>query len=376
MADCLAVGFLINSFRLGGAETVFATDSAYLSGLGITVYGITLEESSHPLNDINAYNLHSKRKNFLQTAINSLQTAIKLSQYIRAKGITHLYVTLDRAIMIALFAKLLNRNFRLIVRESRIYYYKPWYLRWIDKILSNLVDQYVAVSSAVKDSMPQSFLQRSSKVTVLTNGVKERAQRDNYHSEVVNLVTLANLRPIKRIDLVIQAFGRLSDAFPSLNLMIVGSGLAESSLKSLARAQPGANRVQFLGQLTRQQIDLIYQSPSVFVLASDDEGCPNALLEAMAHGLPCVGSDAKGVAEVLDHGRAGALFERGSVDSLVSTLLRVLHSSQYRRQLGNTGFLHSKTCYSEQQHFAELERVLFPEGLPVSVSCSNIVKDI
>jgi glycosyltransferase involved in cell wall biosynthesis len=369
VADCLAVGFLINSLHCGGAEKVFATDSAYLSGLGITVYCITLDESSHPLNEIIAYNLHSSRET-------SLQTAIKLSHYIRVKGITHLYVTLDRSIKIALFAKLLNRNFRLIVREARIYHYKPRYLRWTDKILSNLVDQYVAVSSAVKDSMPQNFLQRSSKVTVLTNGVKERAQRDNYHSEVVNLVTVANLWPIKRIDLVIQAFGRLSDAFPELNLLIIGLGLAESSLKRLARAQPGANRVKFLGQLTRQQIDLIYQSPSVFVLASDDEGCPNALLEAMAHGLPCVGSDAKGVAEVLDHGRAGAMFERGSVDSLVSALLRVLHSSHYRRQLGNTGFLHSKTCYSMQQHFAELERVLFPEGLPASVRCSALVQDI
>ncbi|CAN1536030.1 RfaG Glycosyltransferase [Burkholderiaceae bacterium] len=369
MADCRAAGFLINSLHLGGAETVFATDLTYLSALGITVYGITLDESSHPLNEINAYNLRSSRET-------SLQTAIKLSQFIRAKGISHLYVTLDCSIKIALFAKLLNRNFRLIVRESRIYHYKPWHHRWIDKIFCRLVDQYVAVSGAVKDSMPKSFLQSSSRVIVLTNGVKEREQCDNYQSEVINLVTVANLRPIKRIDLLIQAFGRLSDAFPELNLLIIGSGVAETSLKSLARSQPGANRVQFLGQRTRRQIDLIYQSPSVFVLASDDEGCPNALLEAMAHGLPCVGSDAKGIAEVLDHGRAGALFEKGSVDSLVSALLRVLHSSQYRRQLGNSSFLHIKTCYSMQKHFAELERVLFPEGLPASVRCSTTVQDI
>ena len=369
MADCRAAGFLINSLHLGGAETVFATDLTYLSALGITVYGITLDESSHPLNEINAYNLRSSRET-------SLQTAIKLSQFIRAKGITHLYVTLDCSIKIALFAKRLNRNFRLIVRESRIYHYKPWHHRWIDKIFCRLVDQYVAVSGAVKDSMPKSFLQSSSRVIVLTNGVEGREQCDNYQSEVVNLVTVANLRPIKRIDVLIQAFGRLSDTFPELNLLIIGSGVAETSLKSLARSQPGANRVQFLGQRTRRQIDLIYQSPSVFVLASDDEGCPNALLEAMAHGLPCVGSDAKGIAEVLDHGRAGALFEKGSVDSLVSALLRVLHSSQYRRQLGNSSFLHIKTCYSMQKHFAELERVLFPEGLPASVRCSTTVQDI
>lgn len=375
MANCRAVGFLINSLHFGGAETVFATDLTYLSAMGITVYGITLDESIYQPNfgyqadwllnrdnltnnvvkpsEVIAYNLRSRRET-------SLQTAIKLSQYIRVKGITHLYVTLDRSIEIALFAKLLNRNFRLIVREARMYHYKPWRLRLTDKILSSLVDQYVAVSNAVKDSMPVSYLQSSTRVTVLTNGVEERKQHDNYHSEVVNLVTVANLRPIKRIDLVIQAFGHLSDAFPDLNLLIIGSGLAESSLKCLACSQPGANRVQFLGQLTKRQIDLIFEMPSVFVLASDDEGCPNALLEAMAHGLPCVGSDAKGIAEVLDHGRVGALFKRGSVDSLISALLRVLHSSQHRSQLGNNGFLHIKNCYLMQKHFAELERVLFP----------------
>ena len=295
----------------------------------------------------------------------SLKTAFKLAQYIRSTGITCLYTTLDTPIKIALLAKLFYGDFRLIVREARMYSQKPVYLRLLDRALSRLVDQYVAVSCVVSDSMPSKIRKSTDRVAVLTNGVKTKIERSEYGLPVVNLVTVASLREVKRIDLVIKAFGYLSDLFPQLNLLIIGSGELEADLKSLSRVQPGAHRIQFLGLLTEEQIESIYSQPSVFVLASNSEGCPNALLEAMAHALPCVGSNAPGILEVLGNGAFGAIFQRGSVTSLVGMLSRVLDSSDYRSQIGRDGQRRVQTDYSVQQHFIGLDQILFPEGLPL-----------
>ncbi len=374
---------MINSLRVGGAETVFLNELIHLGGLGVDAVCITLNGLSNQwLTDTKAniclqpsqlLELDRIKKIGLANGYYcldgdgevSLKTAFKLAQYIRSSGMTCLYTTLDTSIKTALLAKLFYGDFRLIVREARIYSQKPVYLRLLDRALSRLVDQYVAVSCAVSDSMPSKIRRNTGRVAVLTNGVLTKMTRSDYESPVVNLVTVASLREVKRIDLVIKAFGYLSDLFPKLNLLIIGSGELEADLKSLARVQPGAHRIQFLGLLTGEQLESIYRQPSVFVLASDSEGCPNALLEAMAHALPCVGSNAPGILEVLGNGVFGAIFQRGSVTSLVGMLSRVLDSSDYRSQIGRDGQRRVQTDYSLQQHFLGLDRILFPEGLPL-----------
>lgn len=377
------VGFLINSLRSGGAETVFLNELTHLGGLGVDAVCITLTGLSnqwlidhkaniclHPrqlleLDRIKKISLTNVYHCLDSNGEVSLKTAFKLAQYIRSSGITCLYTTLDSSIKIGLLAKLFYGDFRLIVREARIYSQKPIYLKLLDRTLCQLVDQYVAVSYAVSESMPLKIRAGSGRVSVLKNGVRTKMQRSDYGLPVVNLVTVASLREVKRIDLVIKAFGYLSDLYPKLNLLIIGSGELEADLKRLSHVQPGTHRIQFLGLLTGEQIEWVYRRPSVFVLASDSEGCPNALLDAMAHALPCVGSNAPGILEVLGNGVFGAIFQRGSVTSLVSTLCRVLDSSDYRSQIGRNGQRRVQTDYSLQQHFIGLDRILFPEGLPV-----------
>ena len=374
---------MINSLRVGGAETVFLNELIHLGGLGVDAVCITLNGLSNQWLTDKKANICLQPSQFVEldrikklSLANgyhclegvgevSLKTAFKLAQYIRSSGMTCLYTTLDTPIKIALLAKLFYGDFRLIVREARMYSQKPVYLRLLDRALSRLVDQYVAVSCVVSDSMPSKIRRSTGRVAVLTNGVKTKIERSEYGLPVVNLVTVASLREVKRIDLVIKAFGYLSDLFPQLNLLIIGSGELEADLKSLARVQPGTHRIQFLGLLTGEQLESIYRQPSVFVLASDSEGCPNALLEAMAHALPCVGSNAPGILEVLGNGVFGAIFQRGSVTSLVGMLSRVLDSSDYRSQIGRDGQRRVQTDYSLQQHFLGLDRILFPEGLPL-----------
>lgn len=185
---------MINSLRLGGAEGVFLTELSYLGELGCNVHCITVNGPNRYLIDCwQNLSLHTGHRLDLDRVREvdrtneyhcldgegevSIKTALNLAQYTRSNGITCLYTTLDRSIKIALLAKLFYGSFRLIVREARTYDQKPLYLKLLNKALGRLVDQYVAVSCAVRDSMPSKFRQCGGKVIVLTNGVSVLWQR-------------------------------------------------------------------------------------------------------------------------------------------------------------------------------------------------------
>jgi glycosyltransferase involved in cell wall biosynthesis len=93
-----------------------------------------------------------------------------------------------------------------------------------------------------------------------------------------------------------------------------------------------ADNVHFIGQVAN--VDEFYQLSDIFVLPSYAEGMPNALLEAMACGLPVIASRIGGVVDVVEEGKTGILFESGNVAELSSALKRLLEDGALRRKLG------------------------------------------
>jgi glycosyltransferase involved in cell wall biosynthesis len=110
-------------------------------------------------------------------------------------------------------------------------------------------------------------------------------------------VAVGRLHPVKRFDLVIRALAEL----PSGNLVLVGDGPEARRLGGLARELGVSERVQFAG-LARNVPDYL-RAADGFLLPSAGEGLSNALLEAMACGLPCLAAPASGVAQLLSEQR-------------------------------------------------------------------------
>ena len=78
-----------------------------------------------------------------------------------------------------------------------------------------------------------------------------------------------------------------------------------------------------------------YESASIFVLPSIYEGTPNALLEAMAHGLPCIISDTlPGALEIVKNGVNGLVFQSGNEIDLAKKLKMLIEDSDLRKELG------------------------------------------
>jgi glycosyltransferase involved in cell wall biosynthesis len=144
------------------------------------------------------------------------------------------------------------------------------------------------------------------------------------------VVTVASLaQPYKRVDVAIDAITRCIEQGCPAQLVVVGDGVQRPALEAQAVARGIADRVSFLGELRTSEVRAQLDQADVFVLVSAAEGMPRALLEAMARGLPCVGTPVGGVPWVLG---PDDLVPVGEAHPLATRLLALWRDPSLRRQ--------------------------------------------
>ena len=149
-------------------------------------------------------------------------------------------------------------------------------------------------------------------------------------STVIRVLTVASLeQPYKRVDLLIEAVSVLREQGWPLRLDVVGEGALLGQLIALATQRGLDEAVCFHGWLDRVVLGELYRRSDLFVLCSDTEGMPRALIEAAASGLPCVATHVGGIPEVL---APDSLCRSGSLASVVGALRRHLVSPTLRRR--------------------------------------------
>ncbi|MBS2039191.1 glycosyltransferase [bacterium] len=135
---------------------------------------------------------------------------------------------------------------------------------------------------------------------------------------------------------LLDVFARLAPAFPSWRLRLAGEGPMRPSLEARARQQDLNGRVELPGW--REDVTEEYERASAFVLFSESEGMPNALLEALSHQLPCLTSRSfPACQELLESDRDALLVEVADLAGLESGLVRLLSSHELRKRLAAAG---------------------------------------
>jgi glycosyltransferase involved in cell wall biosynthesis len=181
----------------------------------------------------------------------------------------------------------------------------------------------VTVAAALKDALVALGVD-ARRVVVLRNGVdlelfrpRDRAQaRAAFGADGYCVACVANLVPLKGVDLVLRAIA----ATPDATLLIAGSGPEEGTLRALAHALGIAPRVRFLGRLEQRHLPDLYSAADALVLASRSEGSANVLLEAMACGTPVVASAVGGGPEIVSAPAAGLLLDERTPEALARAL--------------------------------------------------------
>jgi glycosyltransferase involved in cell wall biosynthesis len=163
----------------------------------------------------------------------------------------------------------------------------------------------------------------------------------------------------KGLDLAMHALGGLKDS--GWEWYIAGDGPQMPVLRSLARELGIEDRVHFLGWQSREQLLKCYQQANIFLFPSRHEGMPNAMLEAMASGLPVVASCIAGNEELVVDGKTGFLVRTEDIEALQAALKKILSESALRKEMGTASRQYAEENYSwestAKQYAGLLEKV-------------------
>lgn len=146
---------------------------------------------------------------------------------------------------------------------------------------------------------------------------------------------VGRLAPPKRPDLALRAFAVARGRVSGAELHVAGDGPLRSEAEALAAELGVAGSVRFLGN--RDDVPELLAQAECALLASDYEGCPLAVVEAMAASVPVAATAAGGTGELVRPGATGALAPKGDAEGLAEALLAVLDDPAAAAELGAEG---------------------------------------
>lgn len=165
---------------------------------------------------------------------------------------------------------------------------------WI-KTLYNRADQVVAVSEYVKNDLSKKYAIRDKKLVAIPNisVLYESIHEDlPWEYGVKTIVSVGRLDPIKQHERMIRAFSYVSKRQPEARLLLVGGGNQLNYLKDICKKMQIEDNVIFIGEST--DVGYYLHHARAFVMSSRVDGFPNAMVEAMACGVPVITTDSRG----------------------------------------------------------------------------------
>jgi glycosyltransferase involved in cell wall biosynthesis len=229
-------------------------------------------------------------------------------------------------------------------------------LRWPDAIAAN--------SNSACSDLKRSGLVNPRRVHLLPNAIDLDAYSTQRSSNDCTAIYVGRLMPAKRVDVFLRALAKARRVQPAIKGIVAGYGTETAALERLAvELALSPDSVTFLG--FREDISSLMEQASMFVFCSESEGTPNVILEAMAAALPIVTTPAGDAAEMVESAGAGVVVPFGDVDATAAAILRLAHSPELRRRLGNSG----RTFVAQTRATSELAPQLIEIYREVANTC-------
>jgi len=135
----------------------------------------------------------------------------------------------------------------------------------------------------------------------------------------------------KRIDLLIEAVARTKQLGLNIQFSIAGEGNLMTQLQSLANQLNVADSVSFMGRIPPEQMPQLYRDNDIFIMSSAHEGMSNAMLEAMASGLPIITTRCEGVEELLTDN--GVVLERINAEAIAEAIKKMADDQETYKEM-------------------------------------------
>jgi glycosyltransferase involved in cell wall biosynthesis len=170
------------------------------------------------------------------------------------------------------------------------------------------------------------------------NGAGELRARLGLDPSARLITSIGNIRRVKGIDILVEAAAKVARHFPSAIFLVVGRNSEPAHFQEIQErivALGIEKNVRFLGE--SEDIFPFLKMSEVFFLPSRSEGFSNALIEAMACGLPCVATRVGGNSEAMEDGRSGYLVESENADASAERILMLLRNPAEAARMGAAG---------------------------------------
>lgn len=234
------------------------------------------------------------------------------------------------------------------------------------KLLVKKSDYIQAISKYLADYAAS--VGAKSPVAVVPNGVnfdhfskptpadvlEARKKRFGFRSEDFVLVTASRLVAKNAVDICIEALKKLPVRF---KFLILGSGKDENDLKNLASKSGLSGRAVFAGEIPQAELPDYLHLADVFIRPSRSEGLGNAFLEAMAAGLPVVGTSEGGIPDFLKDGQTGLVCRTEDPDDLAAKIKRLSEDEALREAVSANGRELVKNSYSWEKISRSIEKI-------------------
>ncbi len=225
----------------------------------------------------------------------------------------------------------------------------------------------VAVSEQIAEELVQRRVPRE-RIRVIANGIASPALREATGLEPgmfegfrPAVLSLSRLAPEKNLHLVIAAIAELRAEFPDIGLVVAGEGPLLGALKQLASDLGIGDAVRFVGFV--RDVQTLLRKADVFVLASQTEGMPISVLEAMALGTPIVASNVGGIPLMAAAQHEALLVEPNDQRTLTEGIRRMMVDAELRTHLAQRALQRFKRDYSAER-MASSYRQLYEDAVP------------
>ncbi len=202
----------------------------------------------------------------------------------------------------------------------------------LERLAARWCHALVTLSAAERAAGLEAGIGRPEQYRVIPNGVELERFELARAPVPARVVMIGRLAPPKRPDLALRAFAQIRANVPGAKLHLVGDGPLRPEVERLSAELGLGGSVRFLGH--RDDVPEVLAGAECALLASDYEGCPLSVIEAMAAGVPVVATDVGGTADLVENGRTGILVPPDDPGALAAGLEDLLADSRRREEFG------------------------------------------